>query len=125
MGEEIDVVVVGAGQAGLATSHELTARGVDHVVLESAVPGSSWLGRWDSFTLVGPNHTVRLPGAAYAGDDPDGFMGRAEIAEHLQGYAARLAAPVRTGTPVHRLKPASSSGYQLDTDNGLIRSRVA
>ncbi len=125
MGEEIDVVVVGAGQAGLATSHELTALGVDHVVLESAVPGSSWLGRWDSFTLVGPNHTVRLPGAPYTGDDPDGFMGRVEIAEHLQGYAARLAAPVRTGTPVHRLKPASSSGYQLDTDNGLIRSRVA
>ena len=75
MGEEIDVVVVGAGQAGLATSHELTARGVDHVVLESTVPGSSWLGRWDSFTLVGPNHTVRLPGAPYVGDDPERLHG--------------------------------------------------
>ena len=125
MVEEIDVVVVGAGQAGLATSHELTARGVDHVVLEATVPGSSWLGRWDSFTLVGPNHTVRLPGAPYAGDDPGGFMGRAEIAEHLQGYAARLAAPVRPGTPVHRLERANSSGYQLDTDDGPIRSRIA
>jgi len=124
MGEEIDVVVVGAGQAGLATSHELTARGVDHVVLESSVPGSSWLGRWDSFTLVGPNHTVRLPGASYDGDDPDGFMGRAEIAEHLQGYAGRLAAEVRPGTPVRRLGPSSSSGFHLETDGGTVRSRT-
>ena len=125
MVEEIDVVVVGAGQAGLAASHELTARGVEHVVLEAAVPGSSWLGRWDSFTLVGPNHTVLLPGAPYAGDEPDGFMSRTEIADHLQAYAGRLGGEVRSGTPVHRLAPLSSTGYQLDTDSGTIRSRTA
>ena len=125
MGEEIDVVVVGAGQAGLAASHELTARGVEHVVLEAAVPGASWLGRWDSFTLVGPNHTVLLPGAPYAGDEPDGFMSRTEIADHLQAYAGRLGGEVRSGTPVHRLSPLSSTGYQLDTDNSTIRSRIA
>jgi putative flavoprotein involved in K+ transport len=125
MVEEIDVVVVGAGQAGLAASHELSARGIENVVLETAEPGSSWLGRWDSFTLVGPNHTVRLPGAPYDGDEPDGFMSRTEIADHLQRYAGRLAAEVRVGTPVHRLAPLSSSGYLLDTDNGTIRSRVA
>jgi putative flavoprotein involved in K+ transport len=125
MVEEIDVVVVGAGQAGLAASHELSARGIENVVLEAAEPGSSWLGRWDSFTLVGPNHTVRLPGATYDGDDPGGFMSRTEIADHLQRYAGRLAAEVRVGTPVHRLASLSSSGYLLDTDNGTIRSRVA
>ena len=125
MVEEIDVVVVGAGQAGLAASHELTARGVEHVVLEAAVPGASWLGRWDSFTLVGPNHTVLLPGAPYAGDEPDGFMSRTEIADHLQAYAGRLGGEVRSGTPVHRLAPLSSTGYQLDTDSGTIRSRIA
>ncbi|HET8988945.1 MAG TPA: NAD(P)/FAD-dependent oxidoreductase [Humibacillus sp.] len=124
MVEDIDVVVVGAGQAGLAASHELSARGVEHVVLEAAEPGSSWLGRWDSFTLVGPNHTVLLPGAHYAGDEPDGFMSRTEIAAHLQGYAGRLGAEVRSGTPVQRLSPLDSTGYQLDTDGGTIRSRV-
>lgn len=125
MVEEIDVVVVGAGQAGLAASHELTARGVEHVVLEATVPGSSWLGRWDSFTLVGPNRTVLLPGAPYSGDDPGGFMSRTEIADHLQGYAGRLDAEVREGTPVQRLTPDGARGYRLDTDIGSIRSRVA
>lgn len=122
MTEEIDVVVIGAGQAGLATSHELDERGVDHVVLEASVPGSAWLGRWDSFTLVGPNHTVRLPGAAYDGDDPGGFMTGTEVAAHLQAYAGRLGR-VRQGVPVHRLG-TRSGGFELSTDDGTIRSRV-
>jgi putative flavoprotein involved in K+ transport len=121
--EEIDVVVIGAGQAGLATSHELGLRGIEHVVLEASEPGSSWLGRWDSFTLVGPNHTVRLPGAAYAGNDPGGFMSRTEIAAHLQAYAGRLGR-VREALPVHGLRPRQGGGYELDTDGGTIRSRV-
>ena len=125
MVEEIDVVVVGGGQAGLAASHELSARGVEHVVLEAGVPGSSWLGRWDSFTLVGPNHTVLLPGAPYVGDEPDGFMSRTEIAEHLQAYAGRLGAEVRSETGVHRLTPLDADGYRLETDSGAIQSRIA
>ncbi|WP_034809701.1 flavin-containing monooxygenase [Intrasporangium oryzae] len=125
MAEEIDVVVIGAGQAGLATSHELTVRGVEHVVLEERTPGSSWAGRWDSFTLVGPNHLLRLPGGAYDGDDPDGFMGRSEIVAHLERYAAGLAAEVRNGTPVRALgRGPGGVGFLLDTDDGPIRSRV-
>jgi len=122
--EEIDVVVIGAGQAGLATSHELEQRGVDHVVLEATTPGSSWLGRWDSFTLVGQNHTVRLPGAPYLGDDPQGFMGRVEIAGHLDAWAGRLRAPVRSGCPVRRLRARDTGGFVLETDGGTIVSRV-
>jgi cation diffusion facilitator CzcD-associated flavoprotein CzcO len=57
------VVVVGAGQAGLAVSHELTTLGIDHVVLERARIGQAWRGRWDSFCLVTPNWTMSLPGA--------------------------------------------------------------
>jgi len=120
--EEIDVVVIGAGQAGLATSHELDQRGVDHVVLEASVPGSSWLGRWDSFTLVGPNHTVRLPGAPYAGDDPGGFMSRTEVAGHLQAYAGRLGR-VRQGVPVDGLW-RHDGAFELRTDDDTIRSRI-
>src|SRR5215208_1942645 len=82
------VVVVGAGQAGLAVSYELTAREVEHVVLERARVGQSWLGLWDSFCLVTPNWTMRLPGAAYSGDDPEGFVPRDEIVRYLRGYAA-------------------------------------
>lgn len=122
--EEIDVVVVGAGQAGLATSHELEQRGVEHVVLEAERPGAAWLGRWDSFTLVGQNHTVRLPGAPYAGDDPTGFMPRAEIAAHLGAWASRLRAPVRSACRVRRLRPRETGGFTLETDAGPIASRV-
>ena len=123
MPEDIDVVIIGAGQAGLATSHELGRRGIQHVVLESTVPGSSWLGRWDSFTLVGPNHTVRLPGATYAGAEPGGFMSRTEIAAHLQAYAGRLGR-VREGVPVRALVPRERGGFDLRTDGETVRSRI-
>jgi putative flavoprotein involved in K+ transport len=122
--EEIDVVVIGAGQAGLATSHELGQRGVQHVVLEAESPGSSWAHRWDSFTLVGPNHLVLLPGAPYVGDDPDGFMSREQITQHLVDYASRLGADVRHDTPVRALRPGRTGGYDLETDHGTVHSRV-
>lgn len=125
MAEEIDVVVIGGGQAGLATSHELSERGVEHVVLEGATPGSSWGTRWDSFTIVAPNHSIVLPGAPYSGDAPDAFMGKAEMVAHLERYAAGLTAEVRTGMPVRALSRARGGpDYVLDTDDGTIRSRV-
>ena len=62
--ERVEVAVVGGGQAGLATSHELTERGTEHVVLERGRIGQTWRDRWDSFCLVTPNWSVRLPGGA-------------------------------------------------------------
>ena len=59
-----DVVVIGGGQAGLATSYELTQAGVEHVVLERGKVGETWRNHWDSFCLVTPNWTVQLPGTA-------------------------------------------------------------
>jgi putative flavoprotein involved in K+ transport len=121
--EAIEVVVIGAGQAGAATSHELSERGVEHVVLEAERPGFSWSRRWDSFTLVTPNHAIRLPGGTYVGDDPHGYLPRCEIEEHIRTYAAGLAAEVRSGTRVDRLRPAEASGYLLDTADGAIAAR--
>jgi putative flavoprotein involved in K+ transport len=68
--EHIAVVVIGGGQAGLATSHELAQAGVEHVVLERGRVGETWRGRWESFCLVTPNWTVRLPDHSYDGDNP-------------------------------------------------------
>src|SRR6185503_1455610 len=99
-----ETVVVGAGQAGLAVSHELTAVGVPHVVLERGRVGQTWRGRWDSFCLVTPNWSVQLPGHPYDGDDPDGFMPRDEIVAHLERYAAACEAPVREGVDVTALR---------------------
>ena len=114
------VVVVGAGQAGLAVSRELRALGVDHVVLERARVGQTWRGRWDSFCLVTPNWTMSLPGAPYAGDDPEGFVPRDEIVRYLERYAS--GAPVREGVGVDSLEPGSEGGFLLRTSAGDMRA---
>jgi len=105
------VVVVGAGQAGLAVSYELTARGVEHVVLERARVGQRWRGLWDSCCLVTPKGTMSLPGAPYTGDDPEGFVPRDAIVRYLQRYASSFGAPVHEGVGcrVHRRLPATPS----------------
>ena len=95
--ERIGVAVIGAGQAGLAVSHELTGAGIDHVILEEGRIAEAWRRRWDSFCLVTPNWSVDLPGFPYDGLDPDGFMARDEITAYLERYARSFDAPVRTG----------------------------
>lgn len=115
---DVDVVVIGAGQAGLAVSHELAEAGVEHVVLERDRVASAWRHRWDSFTLVTPNWTIRLPGGAYQGDHPDGFLNREQVVDHLSGYAAGGAAPVLEGVAVTGLEPGSDDRIRLRTSLG-------
>jgi putative flavoprotein involved in K+ transport len=112
--EHVPVAIVGAGQAGLATSCELTSSGIDHVVLERGRIGQSWRDRWDSFCLVTPNWSIQLPSGAYDGDDPDGFMPRDQIAAYLERYAAGFDAPVRDGVQVTALE----EGFVLRTSSG-------
>lgn len=122
MDERIDVAIIGGGQAGLATSHELSEAGVEHAVLERARLGETWRNRWESFCLVTPNWTVRLPGHPYDGDDPDGFMPRDEIVAYLERYAAGFGAPVREGVEVTSLAPAPDGGFVLQTSDGGLRA---
>jgi putative flavoprotein involved in K+ transport len=112
--ERVEVAIVGAGQAGLATSFELTRRGVEHVVLERGRVGQTWRERWDSFCLVTPNWSVQLPHGHYEGPDPDGFMPRDEIVGFLERYAAGVEAPVREGVTVQSVEP----GFVLHTSAG-------
>lgn len=113
----IDVVVIGAGQAGLATSYWLSERGVGHVLLERDRPGHSWTQRWDSFCLVTPNWTLDLPGFPYDGDDPDGFILRDEIVDCVRRYREFLAAPVEESTEVLRLSREDDT-WRVHTNNG-------
>jgi putative flavoprotein involved in K+ transport len=110
-------LIVGAGQAGLALSHCLAARGIDHVIFERGRIGERWTERWDSLRLLTPNWMTRLPGWRYTGPDPDGFMGRDEVIGLLEGYARSFAAPVREQTTVLRAEPASC-GWRVTTDQG-------
>ena len=108
------MAVIGAGQAGLAVSHELTELGIEHVVLERGRVGQTWRDRWDSFCLVTPNWSVQLPGGGYDGPEPDGFMPRDEIVGHLERYAAD--APVREGVEVDGVDVGD--GFVLRTSAG-------
>ena len=123
MNSNIDVVIVGAGQAGLSLSHELAAAGVEHIVLERGRVGETWRGRWDSFCLVIPNWTVQLPGGRYRGDDPDGFMPKEQIVSHLVAYAESFQAPVREGVSVISLEAGENGGFLLRTSSGEIQAR--
>jgi putative flavoprotein involved in K+ transport len=123
MTETSNIVIIGAGQAGLSLSHELAHAGVDHVVLERGRVGQTWRGRWDSFCLVIPNWTVQLPGHHYRGADPDGFMPRGAIVAHLANYARTFEAPVREGVNATALEPADGGGFFVRTSSGDIRAR--
>jgi putative flavoprotein involved in K+ transport len=121
--ETSNIVIVGAGQAGLAVSRELTQRGVEHVVFERGRIGETWRGRWDSFCLVTPNWSVRLPGHPYDGSDPDGYMPRDEIVEYLERYALAVQAPIREGVDVRAISSHPSGGFLLYTSEGPILAR--
>jgi len=116
-----EMVVVGAGQAGLVMSHHLGQAGRDHVVLDRrSTLGGSWQDRWDGFRLVTPNWTVSLPGQPYEGPDPDGFMPRDEVVERVARYASTVDAPVHRGVEVARLAMSGRHGFRLETSAGPI-----
>ena len=121
MADTARVAIIGAGQAGLAVSSLLSQEGVRHVVLERGRVGETWRRRWDSFCLVTPNWTVKLPGHPYDGDDPDGFMARDEIVGYLERYAGGCGAPVREGVEVRSLA-RRDGGFVLETGDGRIEA---
>jgi putative flavoprotein involved in K+ transport len=115
-------VVVGAGHCGLAMSRCLAALSVDHVVLERGEVAHSWrTQRWDSLRLLTPNWMTRLPGHAYTGDDPDGYLDMPEVIRLLEDYAT--GAPVLTGVTVTSVQPFGQE-YLVRSDRGVWRART-
>jgi putative flavoprotein involved in K+ transport len=118
----IETIIIGGGQAGLATSDYLSQMGREHLVLEQASKaGNAWRNeRWDSFTFVTPNWMIRLPGAEYQGDDPDGYLPRDEIVRYFEQYVERFSLPVRYGVRVTAVEQ-SEMGYLVQTGQGNYR----
>jgi len=122
--ERTTTVVIGAGHAGLAASHFLSDRSIDHIVLERGEVANSWRReRWDSLRLLTPNWQSRLPGLRYEGPDPDGYMTVGEVTEFIERFAAASRAPVRTGVNVTSVRRADD-GYQVTTASGDIRCQA-
>ncbi len=116
--QRTNTVIVGAGQCGLAMSHALSRRGIDHVVLERGRVGNSWrTERWDSLRLLTPNWLNGLfdnmPG------DPDGYMSAEEFAGDLASAAASISAPVMETTRVRSIR-GWDNGYIVQTDQGAL-----
>jgi putative flavoprotein involved in K+ transport len=120
----VDVLVIGAGQSGLAMSRLLSSRAIDHVVLERGEVANSWAQeRWDSLKLLTPNWLSRLPGYHYPGPDPDGYMSMSEVIDFIKGYAELSRAPVVTGTRVSSVR-AGSFGFDVRTNRGRWRAKA-
>jgi putative flavoprotein involved in K+ transport len=125
MTAQIESVIIGGGQAGLALSYYLTRQGRTHLVLERGRVGETWRsGRWDSFILNTPNWMTRLPGFPYQGDDPDGFLPREDIIVYLEQYAASFHAPLQCGVRVSAVgQQPGGEGYVVELEEGTINAR--
>jgi putative flavoprotein involved in K+ transport len=108
--EQIETIVIGGGQAGLAMSYHLRQLGREHLVLERRRIAERWRSeRWDSLTFQFPNWAMELPGHAYQGTDPDGFAPRDEVVRFIESYAAVIRAPLRCVASVTSLRQRSGS----------------
>lgn len=119
MSKSIETIIIGGGQAGLSVSYCLSQQSIEHVILDQASQAANtWRnGRWDSFTLVTPNWSIRLPGAWYSGPDPDGYLSREEIISFLEDYLNAHYLPIRYDTRVYTVEPVEH-GYRVTSSQG-------
>jgi putative flavoprotein involved in K+ transport len=124
MNSVTDVVVIGAGQSGLAATRALQARGISPVVLEAGPePAGSWPQYYDSLTLFSPAGYSSMPGLDFPGH-PDHYPHRDEVVSYLRRYAAGLDADIRTGTLVTAVEAGGGDGFVVHTAAGeTVRAR--
>ncbi|MEM7142610.1 MAG: NAD(P)-binding domain-containing protein [Actinomycetota bacterium] len=121
------VLIIGAGQCGLAMSRHLSGRDIDHVILERGDVANSWrTERWDSLRLLTPNWQTRLPEWHYRGDDPDGYMTAGDVAGYLGDFADEIRAPIHTNTTVRSVRRMGGgfAGWEVRTDTDLWFARA-
>ncbi len=124
MSPDLDVLIVGGGQAGLGTAawlRRLAPRCEVAVLERSERLGESWRERWDSLRLFTPRAFSALPGLAFPAG-PTETPDRLEMAAYLERYAAHFTLPVRLGVNVERVEPAQG-GFAVHTGAECLTAR--
>lgn len=124
--ETTEVLVVGGGQAGVAMSEHLTARGIPHVVLERHRIAERWRSeRWDSLVANGPAWHDRFPGLEFDDLDPDEFAPKERVAAYFEAYAEKFGLPIRTGVEVTSVRrdPQRPGFFRAETSAGPVEAR--
>jgi putative flavoprotein involved in K+ transport len=126
--ERFETVIVGGGQAGLATGYHLARQDRPFVILDAGRRvGDPWRGRWDSLRLYTPARYSGLPGWGFPAD-PWHYPTRDEVADYLEAYAARFQLPVRGGVKVDGLARkedrflVTAGDRRYEADNVVVAS---
>ena len=124
--ERFDLVVIGGGQAGLASGYWLSKHDIDFTIVDAnARVGDAWRKRWDSLRLFTPAKYSGLPGLDFPGE-PYHLPGRDEVADYLEWYAQVFDLPVRPNVSVSRIGRTErgfeieTNGTRLEADNVIV-----
>jgi putative flavoprotein involved in K+ transport len=125
-GDDVETLVIGGGQAGLATGYQLSRRELPYKIIDANERvGDAWRNRWDSLRLFTPNRLNRLPGMPFPGYHW-GFPSKNEMADYLESYARKFDLEVETGVRVERLTReggrfvATSDNRRFEADNVVV-----
>lgn len=123
--QEVDVLVVGGGQAGLAMSEHLSEGGIPHLVLERHRIAERWRSeRWDSLVANGPAWHDRFPGLEFLNLDPNAYATKEQVADYFVAYAEKINAPIQCGVEVTSVtKHSGRPGFRVETSDGTIDAR--
>jgi putative flavoprotein involved in K+ transport len=121
--DSVDVLVIGAGQAGLALGHHLARTGARFLIVDAAAEvGSSWRRRWDSLQLFTPAQYDNLPGLPFPADH-DTYPGKDDVTDYLHRYVTEFDLPIRLNTPVTALTQGAEGGYLAEAGDHWVRAQ--
>ena len=124
MVENVDILVIGAGQAGLAMGYYLKQSKINFILLESSERiGDTWRDRYDSLVLFSPRNYSSLPGLSLSGD-PEGYATKDELANYLETYAHTFSIPVSLNTEVKSLEKTGSDFHVITTKGEWLTNKI-